>query len=62
MGLNSTRFVSYHEIKTENCDLIEDAFGLNSQFFDVIELLLIVNPVPDDDLTEKLIRKIRKQY
>ena len=62
MGLNSTRFISYHEINAENCDLIEDAFGLYTQFYDVIDLLRIVNPVPDDDLTEKLIRKIREQY
>jgi len=62
MGLNSTRFISYHEINTDDCDLIEDAFGLNTQFYDVIDLLRIVNPVPDNDLVEKLIRKVRKNY
>jgi hypothetical protein len=62
MGLNSTRFISYQEIYTEDCDLIEDAFGLNTKFLDVIDLLRIVNPVPDRDLTEKLIRKIRRHH
>jgi hypothetical protein len=62
MGLTSTRFISYHEINTDDCDLIEDAFGLNSRFHDVIDLLRIVNPVPDYRLTEKLINKIRKHH
>ncbi len=30
MGLNSTPFISYRDIKTENIDLFEDAWGLNS--------------------------------
>jgi hypothetical protein len=62
MGLNSTRFISYHEINTDDCDLIEDAFGLNARFHDVIDLIRIVKPVPDDDVTEKLIRKIRNHH
>jgi hypothetical protein len=62
MGLNSTRFISYHEINVKGADLIEDAFGLNAQFHDVIDLLRIVNAVPDKDLTDKLIRKIRKHH
>jgi hypothetical protein len=62
MGQNSTRFISYHEINAEDCDLIEDAFGIYATFHDVIDLLRIVNPVADNDLTDKLIRKIRKYY
>jgi hypothetical protein len=60
MGLNSTRFISYHDINVKDADLIEDAWGLNAQFCDVIDLLRYVSAVPDRDLTEKLIDKIRK--
>ena len=62
MGLNSTRFVSYHDIKVKDTDLIEDAWGLNSQFSDVIDLLRSVKAVPERALTEKLIDKIRKHH
>ena len=62
MGLNSTRFISYHDINVKDIDLIEDAWGLNSQFCDVIDLLRYVKAVPEKDLTEKLIDKIRKHH
>jgi hypothetical protein len=62
MGLNSTRFISYHDIKIEDLDLLEDAWGLNAQFCDVIDLLRYVRAVPERDLTEKLIDKIRKHH
>ena len=62
MGLNSTRFISYHDINVKNADLFEDAYGLNARFCDVIDLLHYVNAVPERDLTEKLIDKIRKQH
>ena len=61
MGLNSTPFISYHEIDVEEIDLIEDAWGLNSEFCDVIELLGQVKAVPRKRLTKKLIEKVRKQ-
>ena len=60
MGLTSTPFISYHEIKTDNLDLFEDAWGLSSRFGDVIGLLRQVKPEPEEDLIEKLIDKIRK--
>jgi hypothetical protein len=62
MGLKSTRFISYHEINVRDTDLIEDAWGLNSQFCDVIDLLRHVEAVPEKDLTDKLIDKIRKHH
>jgi hypothetical protein len=61
MGLNSTPFLSYHDIRTENIDLIEDAFGLNSEFSDVISLLGLVKTVPGRRLTKNLIEKVRKK-
>ena len=60
MGLNSTRFISYHDINVKDADLIEDAWGLNARFCDVIDLLHYVSALPERDLTEKLIDKIRK--
>jgi hypothetical protein len=60
MGLNSTPFISYHDIKVENIDLFEDAWGLNSEFSDVIYLLRQVQPAPGKRLTRRLIEKIRR--
>ncbi len=60
MGLISTQFLKYHEIKTEEIDLHEDAFGLSQQFDDVIGYLRKLKPVPDKRLTRRLIAKIRK--
>ncbi len=62
MGLNSTPFIKYRNIKTNEIDLFEDAWGLNSQFYDVIELLRQIEPIPGKRLTKRLISKIRKQY
>jgi len=59
MGLTSTQFISYLDIKTEDIDLYEDAWGLNSEYYDVIDLLTLVRPVPGKRLTKKLIKKIR---
>jgi len=61
MGLNSTQFLSYYDIRTENIDIIEDAFGLNSEFSDVIALLGKVKAVPGRRLTKALIEKVRKK-
>lgn len=62
MGLNSTQFLSYRDIKIENTDLIEDAFGLNSQYCDVIYLIRQLDVAPGKGLTDKLIRRIRKHH
>jgi hypothetical protein len=62
MGLNSTRFLSYQDIKVKDIDLIEDAWGLNARFCDVIDLLHYVKITPEKNLTEKLIDKIRKHH
>jgi hypothetical protein len=59
MGLNSTQFISYHEIDVENIDIIEDAWGLNNDFHDVIMLLRMFRIEPRERLTNKLIGKIR---
>jgi hypothetical protein len=61
MGLNSTPFISYHEIDVDEIDLIEDAWGFNSEFYEVIELLGQMKVVPPGCLTKSLIEKVRKQ-
>lgn len=61
MVFNSTPFISYHEINVEDIDIFEDAWGFNTEFTDVIDLLGQVNVVPGVRLTMNLMIKIRKQ-
>jgi hypothetical protein len=61
MGLNSTPFITYRDIKVEDIDLFEDAWGLNSEFCDVIAILRQIKAVPEKRLTKRLIAKIRNQ-
>ena len=56
----STQFITYRNIKVKEIDLIEDAWGLNYEFYDVIDLLRQVKPVPESCLTMNLIKRIRK--
>ncbi len=61
MGFNFTPFLSYQSIRTEDIDLIEDAFGLYSEFNDVIALLGKLKTTPGKRLTNSLIQKVRKK-
>jgi hypothetical protein len=61
MVLISTPFITYQDIEVKEIDLIEDAWGFNSEFYDVIDLLRQVNPVPERSLTRSLIKKIRRK-
>jgi len=61
MDLISTPLITYQNIKVENIDLIEDAWGLNSEFSDVIDHLHQLKAVPGRCLTRSLMRKIRKK-
>ena len=60
MVIISTQFITLQEIDVEEIDLIEDAWGLNSEFSEVIDLLRELDPVPERCLTTNLIKKIRK--
>jgi len=60
MGIISTQFITLKDIKVNGIDLIEDAWGFNTEFNDVIDLLRQVKPVPERCLTTSLIKKIRK--
>jgi hypothetical protein len=55
MGSTSTPFISYHEIDVKETDLLEDAWGLNSGFSDVIEFLGEFNFEPGDELISRVI-------
>lgn len=59
MGINSTHFISYHEINVDDTDLIDDAWGFNNDFYDVILLLRMFRIEPGEHLTKNLIDKIR---
>jgi hypothetical protein len=60
MGLTSTPFVSYHEINVEETDLFEDAWGFNSDFYDVISFLGRIDSDPGNQLTARIIGEISK--
>jgi hypothetical protein len=61
MGLTSTPLISYYEIKVEETDLFEDAWGFNSDYCDVISFLGKINTDPGEGLTDRLIEMICKQ-
>ena len=60
MGLTSTPYLSYHEINIKETDLLEDAWGLNSGYSDVIQFLGEYNPEPENQLICSLIELIRE--
>jgi hypothetical protein len=62
MGFISTQLISYREINVKDLDLIEDAWGLNARFNDVISVLRQLDTIPENNLTDKLIDKIRKHH
>jgi len=55
MGLISTPFISYHEINVKDTDLLEDAWGLDSAYSDVIQFLGEYKPEPEDLLISRLV-------
>ena len=61
MDLISTPLITFRDIKVENIDLIEDAWGLNSEFSDVIDILNMVKATPGRCLTRNLIKNLRKK-
>jgi hypothetical protein len=38
MDLNSTHLIKYHEIRVDDTDIYDDAFGFNSDFNDVFKI------------------------
>jgi hypothetical protein len=60
MALNSTPFLSYHEIQVDKIDIYDDAYGFYQEFNDVMNLLDQVKPVPCKRLTKRLIERVRQ--
>ncbi len=61
MDLSSTPLITYADVRVNNIDLYEDAWGLNSEFSDVIDLLHLIKAVPGRCMTRDLKIKIRKK-
>ena len=60
MELISTQLATNSEIEVQDTDLLEDAFGITSEFYDVIAFLKTVSFEPDKDIVKKLIGRIRE--
>ena len=60
MGLTFTQLIAYSDIEIDNTDLIEDAFGISSEFSDVIVFLQTASFEPKKDLVKKLIDRIKE--
>jgi hypothetical protein len=60
MGLTFTPFISYHEINVRENDLLDDAWGLKSEFGDVIQLLDEYKPDPGSEMVSSLIELFKE--
>jgi hypothetical protein len=60
MDLTSTPFITYQEIDTKGTDLFEDAFGFNTGFDDVFQLLEEYEPLPEEYLISSIIEHFRE--
>ena len=60
MGLIFTQLVAYSEIEVNDTDLFEDAFGIRTEFSDIIDLLKTASFEPDKDLVKRLMGRIRE--
>lgn len=60
MDFNSTQFISYSKIDVDEIDLYEDAYGLNTEFIDVMEFLGGLKAEPGKSLTDELIWKVKR--
>ncbi|HUX96293.1 MAG TPA: hypothetical protein VMV47_11240 [Bacteroidales bacterium] len=61
MGLTSTHYLTYRDINVKDADLIEDAFGFERDFNDVIFLLRKFRVEPGATITRRLIEKIKNR-
>lgn len=61
MGLNSTPFISYHDIRVDEIDIYEDAWGFYQEFSDILSLLEQDKPETGKQPTKSLIERVRQQ-
>jgi hypothetical protein len=62
MVSTSTPFITYSDIKVEETDLFDDAWGFRSEFADVLMMLGEVDPSPGERMAEQLIELIRELH
>lgn len=60
MNINFISYTSYQDIEVDEIDPFEDAFGLNTEFTDVIQELSKLNVLPGDKVTQDLMDKVKK--
>lgn len=58
MDLISAPFIKYSDIDEENTELIDDAWGFSSEFHDVFCLLGMLDAIPGQAVTDRLIKRI----
>lgn len=58
MDLISTPLVKYHQVRVDDTDIYEDAWGFSSEFDDVLGLLGKIDNSPAAAMTERLIEMI----
>jgi hypothetical protein len=61
MDINSTPFVKYHEIKVDETDIYDDAWGFNTEFNDVLCFLDRIDITPPGKMSERLIEMIHSR-
>lgn len=61
MDLTSTPFITYQEINVDETDLFEDAWGIRSEFSDVLNFLGSVDADPGDCLVERILGYISEK-
>jgi hypothetical protein len=62
MVSTSTPFIKYSDIKVEETDLFDDAWGISSEFADVLMMLGEVDSSAGDRMAEHLIGLIRELH
>lgn len=60
MDIKIIPFTSNSDIEVDEIDLYEDAFGLNTEFTDVIRELSKLNVSPGDKITQSLMDRVKK--
>ena len=61
MDLTSTPFITSKEINVDKTDLYEDAWGIRSEFNDVLEFLGSVDADPGDCLVKRILGSVSKK-
>lgn len=61
MDLTSTPFITYKDINVDETDLYEDAWGIRSEFSDVLDFLGSVDADPGECLVQRILGSVSKK-